>query len=230
MVILIRNLDEMKQMMITKKIRFLLMLVACCFTTMLCAETLNRVVAIVNDDVITQSELRAEMNAITMQLRASGRPVPHDEAFKTNTLNHLIDKTLQLQIAKQLNITISDKELNTIIGRIASQNNMTTSQLLERIQQEGMNAKAYKENLREQLLLQKVQQQEVASKITITPQEVDRMMNSPEFRKQLVNGKASAATKKEIESRLLQEKFEAAGKNWLSKLRGLAYIDIKKDN
>lgn len=217
-------------MMIIKKIRLLLILVTCCFTTMLFAETLNRVVAIVNDDVITESELRAEMNAITMQLRASGQNIPHDETFKKNTLNHLIDKTLQLQIAKQLNITISDSELNTIIGRIASQNNMTASQLLERIQQEGMNAKAYKENLREQLLLQKVQQQEVASKITITPQEVDRMMNSPEFRKQLVNGKASASTKKEIESRLLQEKFEAAGKNWLSKLRGIAYIDIKKDN
>lgn len=205
------------------------MLIVFCCTTTLSAETLNRVVAVVNDDVITQSELNSEIRNVSLQMRASGANISQDAEFKKKVLNHLIDKKLQMQVAKQAHITISDKELHTVIGRIAAQNQMTTSQLLDRIKIEGMNVNAYKENLREQLLLQKVQQQEIASKVTITPDEVDRAMHSNRWSK-YTKGKSPAVAKKEIESRLLQEKFEEAGHNWLSKLRGFAYIEIKTDN
>lgn len=189
------------------------------------AETLDRVVAIVNDDVVTQSELHTETQNITLQMRAMGQPVPEKAALSKQVLNHIIDKKLQLQIAKQLNITVGDKELNSVINRIASQNNMTQAQLVERIQLEGMSVSAYKNNLREQLLLQKVQQHEVASKITITPDEVARIMETKS-----VSDKKNPATKKAIENQLLQEKFAEAGTVWLSKLRGLAYIEIKSDH
>lgn len=220
-------------MNIANKIRsFILpitLIAACFFTTLSFAETLNRVVAVVNDDVITSSELQKEMHTLSMQIRANGGKIPSDGSFRKKALQHLIDKKLQLQIAKQLNIRISDQEVNDVVSRIAQQNQMTTQQLTERLQAEGMNLSAYKETLREQLLLQKVQQQEVASKITISQEEVDSALRSTKWAKQLASGRSRAAVKKDIEHSLLQEKFEVAGKNWLSKIRGIAFIDIKKE-
>jgi len=211
-------------MNIIKKIVILLVFL---MSTALYAETLDHIVAIVNDDVITRSELRNEMHTTRLQLRAMQKSIPPDAILKKSVLDHLIDKKLQLQIAKQMNITIPDNELNTVIARIAAQNNMTTTQLFERIQNEGMSVSAYKETLREQLLLQKVQQQEIASKVVINPDEVEHLLQTKAKGQQ---GKVNAATRKEIENQLLHEKFEEAGRNWLSKIRGVAYIEIKPEN
>jgi len=205
--------------MIVKKLVTYCIIMASLITSNAMAQQLDSVVAIVNDDVITQSELRNEEKNVALQMRAMGQSMSYDAASKKRVLDHLIDKKLQLQLAKQLHIDISDKELNGVIGKIAAQNNMTMDQLLERIQQEGLNVKAYKSNLREQLLLQKVQQHEVASKIALTPDEVNSALQS--------QGKSGLAAKKAVENQLLHRKFEEAGKVWLSKLRGIAYIEIK---
>lgn len=213
-------------MNIIKKIQSLVILLAFLISTSLYAETLDHIVAIVNDDVITRSELRNEMHTTQLQLRAMQKSIPPDAILKKRVLDHLIDKKLQLQIAKQMNITIPDNELNTVIARIAAQNNLTTTQLFERIKDEGMSASAYKETLREQLLLQKVQQQEIASKVVINPDEVEHLLQT---KAKGQHGKVNAATRKEIENQLLHEKFEEAGRNWLSKIRAMAYIEIKPE-
>src|SRR5579871_5070633 len=156
MVIRIHNLNETKPMKINHKIATLFFVILALFTSFLHAETLDKVVAIVNDDVITQSEFREAANHMVLQLRASGQQANNDAAFKKRIINFLIEKKIQLQIAKQLHLKIDEKELNTIIGRIAAQNNMTNEQLIERIKLEGLNVTVYKDNLREQLLLQKL--------------------------------------------------------------------------
>lgn len=199
------------------------------FPLIISAETLDRVIAIVNDDVITQSEFNTEMKSMILQLRASGGDVSQTAELKKRLLKHLIEKKLQLQVAKQLNIKATDKEINEIVARIAAQNNMTASQLLERIQAEGISVSNYKNNLREQIILQKVRQKEVANKISLSPLDVEVLKNSPKYRKQVVNGKLSPATKKQIEQELFHQKFEADSKIWLDKIRSLAYIDIKQN-
>ena len=203
----------------------LLISVSCCFA----AVALDRVVAVVNDDVVTQSELRSEMHNVTIQYQASGQPVPPAQELRKMVLDHLIDKRLELQIAKQLKLHVSDQELNSVIQRIAASNRMTSSELLQRIQQEGIHIHTYKQNLREQLLLQKVQQHEVASKITITPDEFNRALQSKKWKTRLGNKQPDARTKKMIENDVLQQKFVTASKDWLTKIRGFAYIDIKPE-
>jgi peptidyl-prolyl cis-trans isomerase SurA len=93
-------------------------------------------------------------------------------------LEQLITKRLQLQVAKQAGINVTDTDLDSAIGNIAKQNNMTTSILYERLTQEGMTAKDYRSEIREQITLQKLQQQEVVNRVTITPEEVASFMHS----------------------------------------------------
>lgn len=141
-------------------------------------ESLDQIVAVVNDDVVTKSEYNRSLNIAKVQIEQSRMTMPSETALHKQVLDQLINKKLQLQVAKATGVTVSDAELNGALNRIASQNNMSVSSLLDRISQDGMNANEYKNEMHDQLLLQKLQQQQVVSHINITPDEVTSFMNS----------------------------------------------------
>lgn len=141
-------------------------------------ESLDQIVATVNDEVVTTSELNHSMMTARMQLAQEHAPTPSDAALKKQVLDQLINKKLQLQLAKQAGITATDSDLNKAINHIANQNHLTVNQLYERLSSEGMSIAEYKSEMREQILLTKLQQQEVVSHITVSPQEIDRFMHS----------------------------------------------------
>lgn len=141
-------------------------------------EPLDQIVAIVNDDVITTSELHHGLKMVKLQIAQEHIPSPSQEVLRKQVLNQLINKKLQLQIAKLAGIKITDQDLNQIIERVATQNQISTAALYDRLQQEGMSVTEYKKEMREQMTLQKLQQQEVISKITVSPEEVSALMQS----------------------------------------------------
>jgi peptidyl-prolyl cis-trans isomerase SurA len=103
---------------------------------------------------------------------------PSNSVLQKKVLDQLVDKKLQLQIAKQVGIHFSDEDIDRIVQNVASKNNISVAALYQRINSEGMSTSEYRNELREQMIVQKLQQQEVASRIVVTPDEINTFMRS----------------------------------------------------
>lgn len=141
-------------------------------------ESLDEIVAVVNDDVVTQSELNRSLSITKMQIAQQHANMPANNVLQKQVLDQLINKKLQLQIAKQVGLNISDTDIDRIIENIASRNNLSTSDLYKQIGREGMSSEEYRSQLREQMTVQKLQQQEVSTRVTVTPDEITHFMKS----------------------------------------------------
>jgi peptidyl-prolyl cis-trans isomerase SurA len=141
-------------------------------------QTFDQIVAVVNDDVVTKSELNLALSTARAQISQESVPTPPEQILRKQVLDQLINKKLQLQIAKQVGIDVTDDDLNKAIQQVATQNNITVATLYERLKQEGMSLTDYRNEIRDQLTMQRLQQQEVVNHITITPQEVDNFLKS----------------------------------------------------
>src|SRR3990167_1299441 len=152
----------------------------CCITSYAHSseQPLDEIVAVVNEDVITQSEFKKALMIIKIQLSQQTTPMPEEKALRKQVLDQLINKKLQLQMASQSGVNVTDQEVNDALERISNQNNISLDSLLSRVNQEGMTTAEYRSELHDQILLQKLQQQEVVSHVTITPEEVTRFMQS----------------------------------------------------
>lgn len=137
------------------------------------SESLDKVVAIVNNDVITASELDKQTEALKKQILAKNNQVPADNILRKQVLQHLIDLNLQIQLAKNNNITIDDKELDAAIQRIADSNKITIAIMKEQLQKFGVSWEGYRENIRNEILVSQVQQKAVAQDVVVSSQQVD---------------------------------------------------------
>ena len=156
-----------------KRIICLKLIAGIFLSTAIAAETLDKVVAIINDDVITESELSRQTEQMKKQIQANKMQLPPQNVLKKQVLQHLINVDLQKQLAKQNHFEIDDEELNDAIGKIATSNNLSVTQLRKEITASGLSWKDYRKNIREEILLSRVQQQAVGNTIEITPQEID---------------------------------------------------------
>lgn len=152
-----------------KRMIFLIMLLP----AVVFSQPLDSVVAIVNDGVITKTELDTQVTALRQQMVARKMQVPADKTLRKQVLQHLIDVDLQLQLAKQNDISIDSTELNDAITKIATDNHLNLTQLREELGRQGIGWRSYRENIRKEMLLARLQQKAVAKEITITPQQVE---------------------------------------------------------
>ncbi len=150
-------------------------------------QPLDKVVAIVNNDVITESHLDAQVNIVAHQLKREGKPVPAKAVLDKQVLEHMIDQMLQLQEAKKLGVSVEPSAVNDAINNIAKQNKLTLGEFHKALEADGLNYSTYRKDIRNQLTMQQVQQQAVSSQINISKQEVDNYLKSigtqkmPEF-------------------------------------------------
>lgn len=141
-------------------------------------EPLDRIIAVINDTVITQSELNEAMQTAQKQLMSSNISLPPQDVFRKQVLDQLINKKLQMQAAEQMNIKVTDTDVDKALKTIAQQNKFTVSELYQKVTETGMSTKQYRKEIHDAILLQQIQQQAVASRITISPQEVDDFIHS----------------------------------------------------
>jgi peptidyl-prolyl cis-trans isomerase SurA len=141
-------------------------------------QSLDRIVAIVNDAPITQTELDEAVATMRKQIAATNTPVPTDAILHKQILQQLVDKKLQLQLAAMAGIQVKDEDLDRAITHVAESNNMTMQQLYEQLPKQGMSITDYRKEIHDEMLIQQVQQHEVGSKITITPQELSDFTRS----------------------------------------------------
>lgn len=137
------------------------------------AEVLDRIVAVVDEGVILQSDLEREMGFARIQLRARGIENPDPEALRSQVLEKLVLTRIQTQRADQAGIRVDDRELNEVLGRLASQNNMTLSQFAQAIRQDGGDYLAIREQVRDEVITNRLRQREVESRVVVTDQDID---------------------------------------------------------
>lgn len=136
-------------------------------------ENLNSVVAVVNKEIITQAELNAAEAQAKQQLAASANPnALSDTKIRQMVLKQLIDQKLQLEMAKNANLSMSDAQTNQAIQHIAKQNNITVSDLKDKLQQQGVKFSAYQRLIHDQMLVHLVQQNAVGAKIHVTDADI----------------------------------------------------------
>ena len=137
---------------------------------------LNRIVALVNDDVIVSSELDAAIVEIIRQLQEKGTPVPNRSVLVKQVLERLVVDTLQLQIARNNGISIDDSMLNSEVQTLAKENGVTLTQFRDVLERDGYSYTKFREDLRKQLLIQQVRRQMVGSRIKVNDQEVNNLL------------------------------------------------------
>ncbi|RUM92369.1 MAG: molecular chaperone SurA [Thiomicrospira sp.] len=138
---------------------------------------IDRVVAVVNDNIILKSELDAEVNLAKQDLQARNIPVTNPEELASKVLDKIILERLQLQRINQLGIKIADDELFAQIQDIAKQNNLTVAELRDRLNLSQKNGfESFRERIRQQMLFQKLREVEVLSKTQVTEDEVSNFI------------------------------------------------------
>jgi peptidyl-prolyl cis-trans isomerase SurA len=138
-------------------------------------ESLDKIVAIVNDDVITQKEVQNRMNLIKQQFAATGN-LPADNQLQQQVLDQLIDNELQLQVAKKHQITVSDSELDAAIQEIAERNHLSVEQLKQKLIADHVAYADYRKQISEEILISKVARHAVNTNISVSDEEIAKFM------------------------------------------------------
>ena len=135
---------------------------------------IDRIIAIVNDEAISESELQNELQSIKLQLK--GNQMPPDSVLRDQVVERLIMKHLQQQLGNSNNIIVDDETLNQALNSIAQQNNISLERLRAVLKSDGINFNAYRENIRHEILQQRLRQRHINTRINITETEVDQFL------------------------------------------------------
>jgi len=145
-------------------------------------EMLDQVVAIVDDDIIMASELRERLNTVRNTLEARGVELPAEDVLVRETLDRLILESIQFQKGRRAGVRITDAQLDGAMQRIAAQNGMTPAEFSQRLQAEGESYAAMREQVRREMVLQRVQGGNVNQRVQLSPQEIDNFLATEEGR------------------------------------------------
>lgn len=141
-------------------------------------EPINSVAAVVNDGIVMASEVDRRVAQITQQLQARQANMPPADVLRSQVLEQLILESLQQQVAKKQGIRVSDQELNQAMQRVAQQNNLSLPQFREAVIAQGGSYAEVRDQIRRELLLQRVQETNVNRRISVTDLEVQNYLNS----------------------------------------------------
>lgn len=134
------------------------------------------IVAVVNAEPITNQQVSAQVERIRRQLTAQRQPQPDLRELARQVLNQLINDRAQLQLAKESGIKVDEPSIDQAEQTVASQNQFTVEQLRQQLQREGIEYAAFREQLREQLLLARLREREVESRVRVSDVEVDQYL------------------------------------------------------
>jgi peptidyl-prolyl cis-trans isomerase SurA len=145
-------------------------------------QPIDRIVAVVEDDVILQSELNDAVAAIQQQYASQPGQLPPIDVLRRQVLDRLILMKLQLQRADDQGVRVSDAEVDQAVQNVASQNKMTPDQLHAAVEQSGLSYAAFRQQLHDQLVVQKLHQNVVHDSVSVTNSEIDNLLNSPNYK------------------------------------------------
>jgi len=173
------------------------------------AEMLDRIVAIVNDDIILQSEFQAQMVNVISRLQAQQQQLPPRVQIAQQVLEQLIVKKIQSQRAERAGLRIPDQMVNQALIDIAQRNGTSLNQLPAALAADGVDYASFREEIREQLTIQQLSQRELGGEIRVSDSEVERLLasggNDKEYQvKQILIAVDQNATQELIEKKQIQ--------------------------
>ncbi len=139
---------------------------------------LDRIVAIVNEDVITLSELSNRTEQIKLQLRASGTPMPQHSQLQKQLLERMIRDKIQLELAKDSGISLSEEALNQILSKLAEDNKLSLLAFRQALLKEGTSYERFREQIRQEVLINRIKVKQVDKRVKVSTQEVDSHLES----------------------------------------------------
>ena len=142
---------------------------------------LDRIIAIVNEDVVMQSELEQRLRAVRGQLREEGARLPPGPVLERQVLDSLIQGRIQLQLAARAGIRVDDETLNRAINNIAAENQVSLGEFRQILEAEGYNYQQFREDIRDQITLSQLRQRQVENRINVTEREIDDFLANREF-------------------------------------------------
>ena len=140
------------------------------------SETLGKIAAIVEDDVILEQELDKEVAAIEQRIRASQSQMPPESILRKQVLEKIIIDKLQRQLAEKAGISVTEDMLNSSAADIAQRNNMSLEQFREELQRQGMSYKDFLDNMRNEIIINQLRAREIGGRIKVTDREVDHYL------------------------------------------------------
>ncbi|BBL35733.1 chaperone SurA [Nitrosomonas stercoris] len=144
---------------------------------------IDQVVAVVNEEVITQQDINEALQNTIHQLQQQDTQLPRQDVLEKQLLEHLITKRIQLQRAKEVGLTVSDDDLEQTLRRIAKDNQLSMNEFRQVLAREGTNINAFREEIREEILMTRLRDQAINERVNVTESEIDNFLedqaNSP---------------------------------------------------
>ncbi len=162
------------------KLGLSLITVFCCTWVQAQTVLLDKIIAIVDNDVVMASELDRQIKMIKSRLQAQNTELPPEDILRSQVLEHLIVERLQLQMAERQGLEISESDLDQALARMQQANKLSREQFIEQLRQEGMSLNTLKEQIRREMLINQIQKGFVNRRIRISNQEINNFLNSKE--------------------------------------------------
>jgi peptidyl-prolyl cis-trans isomerase SurA len=137
------------------------------------AAPIDRIVAVVNEGVVLQSELDRALQVTRQQLADRKIGMPPEDVLRTQVLERLIVTRVQTQRAQQAGIRVDDRELNEVLAGIAQQNKMTLAEFAVAVRKEGMDYLALREQIRDEVIVQRLRAREIEHRVLVTDQDIN---------------------------------------------------------
>jgi peptidyl-prolyl cis-trans isomerase SurA len=139
--------------------------------------TADYILAVVNTELVTNNELQARLARVREDAARSNATLPPPADLRKQVLDVLIDERVQVTNARDSGVKVDEAELDRAVANVAVQNQMTMEQLLARLKQQGIAYGTFRNNVRDQLLIERVREREVGQRIKISAEEVDAFLD-----------------------------------------------------
>lgn len=143
-------------------------------------QALNRIVAVVNDGVVLQSQLDRRTDQIRQQLRERDTRLPPDDVLRKQVLERLIVEEIQLQLAESMSIRIEDELVNANLRQMAEANGMDLARFRQVLEAEGYSFAEFRDEVRKQLMIARLHAQQVENRVQVSEQEIENLLTSQE--------------------------------------------------
>ncbi len=136
----------------------------------------DRIIAVVNSEVITLNELRQRLDSVVSQLRRQGTPLPPADVLEKQMLERMVVDKVQVQFAKENGIRIEDAQLDMALNRIAANNKMTLAQFRQALEKDGIAFAKFREEIRQEITVSRLREREVDAKLLVSEGEIDNYL------------------------------------------------------
>ena len=142
------------------------------------ANVIDSIAVVVNDEVITTNEIATRIHSIEARMKAANSPIPAAADFRRQVIEVMIVERAQMQLAKEMGVKVDDQQLDRAIGRIAEQQKLSLQAMRDQMEKEGTPYAAFREEIRNEIILQRLREHEVDNKIQISDAELETYMTA----------------------------------------------------